>query len=237
MARMIPSVIRRLAVAPAAFALLVLGLCLASPPRLSAATDCVNSLDYFIGGDKLNWKGSNGTHKLSQNFSSNLTNGWMYYIKFGDPFNYEHYTWDANYIYLRQDGYPTPYTLSSVKWLKNGTICKGDLLNSSANQITDYDSNCNVTMAAHSYPVTVQYVDHWPVYPLGGTRGNVDVILVDYHYPGTNFERFFYSKQYGWVRWELWNGVTQQLLQVSTFNSNDIVNLAVTSKPPKCDNY
>jgi len=222
---------------PAAFLLLAVIACFLAPLRLSAATDCVNSLDYFIGGDKFNWKGSNGTHKLSQNFSSNLTNGWMYYIKFGDPNNYEHYTWDANYIYLRQDGWPTPYTLSQVKWLKNGTICKGDILSSSTNQITDYDSSCNITQDAHSYPVTVQYVDHWPVYNLGGTRGNVDVILVDYHYPDNKFERFFYSKQYGWVRWELWNSDTQQLVQVSTFNTNDVVNLAITSKPPKCDNY
>jgi hypothetical protein len=222
---------------PAAFVLSAIVACFLAPLSLSAATDCVNSLDYFIGGDKLNWKGSNGTHKLSQNFSSNLTNGWMYYIKFGDPYSYEHYTWDSSYIYLRQDGWPTPYTFSQAEWLKNGTICKGDLLNSPTNQITTYNSSCSVTQAAHSFPITVQYVDHWPIYPLGGTRGNVDVILVDYHYGGNFFERFFYSRQYGWVRWELWNSVTQQLAQVSTFDSDDVVNLAITSKPPKCDNY
>jgi len=222
---------------PAASILLTIAACLCVPLSAGAATDCINTLDYFIGGDKLNWKGSNGTHRLSQNFSSNLTNGWMYYIKFGNQSIYEHYTWDASYIYLRQDGYPNPYTFSNGRWLRNGTMCKGDSVANSTNLITNYDSNCNVTQAAHSFPITLQYVDHWPIYPLGGTRGNVDVILVDYHYGATEFERFFYARQYGWVRWELWNSVTQQLEQVATFDTDDAVTLAVTTRPPKCESY
>lgn len=213
----------------------VVALAFASPAV--AATDCVNALDYFIGGDKFNWKGSTGTHRLSQNFSSNLINGWMYYIKFGNPDTNEHYTWDANYIYLRQDGYPNPYTFNKGRWLKNGTICKGDSISSPNNKITTYDSNCNLSPPGQQpqpFPITVTYVDHWPTYFLG-SRGYVDVILVDYQYGPSKFERFFYSKEYGWVRWELWhNGV---ITNSATWDSNDIVTGANTARPPKCDNY
>ena len=204
------------------------------PSTSHAQTDCINTLDYFIGGDKLNWKGSNGTHKLSQNFSSNLTNGWMYAIKFGNPLIWEYYTWDANWIYLRQDGYPNTYTFSNAKWLPNGTICKGWSVSSTTNQITSYDTSCNITNPAHSFPITMQYVDRWPTYNLGGTRGIVDVILIDYHYGGSQFERFFYSKEYGWVRWELWNYSTLMMDSYAVFNNNDSVTMATTTSPPKC---
>jgi len=181
----------------------------------AAAPKTINTLDYFVS--KHLDKALYGSHNQNQVVAGNIS----YYVKW-DPGAYEIHTWDDQYIYLREDHswqYDKGYAFRSGRWMKRNMNI-GEVITESDNlgYYFNYDT-CTLT-EVHSAPYTMTLEKRIAKYNLGGDLGKQDVIVLKYDYSTQNsqgnFERFYYSKEWGWVKWELYNG--NKLIQTSTFN-------------------
>lgn len=124
---------------------------------------------------------------------------------------YEYRTWDNNYIYLKQDTSigpgNIPANVSNAKsyrfepgvWAKR-FMNVGESVEMPANQLTWYDGNCQ-SINSWTHPYTMTLENHIGNYNAGGDLGVQDVIVLRYQY-GTSYEKFFYSHEWGWIRWE-----------------------------------
>jgi len=180
------------------------------------APDVINTLNYFLN---TSGKTLTGTHPLSQTVNGQT----VYNVKWAID-SYETYTYDDNYIYLKEDhsGSPNPgsYTFSDGKWMKRA-MQVGDQINLSGNIIQNFTVNSNScaqsTSGAFPYAVTLQ--QHIPNYNLEGTLGTQDVIVLQYDYrngTGTDYEKSYYAKGWGMVKWELYRN--NKVIQTSIFN-------------------
>jgi hypothetical protein len=97
---------------------------------------------------------------------------------------------------------------------------------------TWYRSDCSV----HSYQSLV-YTNtleaYYPSYNLGGSLGKDSVIVLKYDWDSSandNYEKFFFSKKWGWVRWEHWaNGQMQ-----TSVSWNRLSTQTAVAPQPKC---
>lgn len=176
-----------------------------------AASETINTLDYFVS--------KNTNIQLADTGGSlgQVINGQTaYYVKYSSGSNYEKYSWDSNYIYVKEDRSQAPgwyYTTSQGNWMKR-TMKVGESIVNSKNVVTDY-SNCAST-GSRAWPYTMTLEKHITNYDLGGDLGVQDVIqLKDDYY--SSYEVFFYSKKWGWVKWQLFDS-KGNLLQQSVFN-------------------
>jgi hypothetical protein len=200
-------------------------------PAAAAASgqpDVVNTLDYVLNTHGVTL---NGTHPLSQTVV-----GHTIYNVLWDSDAYQTNTYDDNYIYLPEDhsGGQTAqgsYTFTDARWMKR-TMAVGDQIVASTNSVqyfTPGDTSCMPATSSY-FPYVMTLEQHIPQDNLGGTLGTQDVIVLKYDYEwgtGTDYEKFYYAKGWGLVRWELYhNG---QIIHSSTFNS-------VTSTPPTAPN-
>lgn len=173
-------------------------------------------LDYFLS-DNPN-QSLTGSHPLSQKIADQK----VYYTKWsGDSF--EEYNWDDTYIYLKEDhsGSPVPesYTFLPGKWLKR-KMKIGEVINVSENQMQKFSGSTCAPQNLASFPYKIILEVHNPNYFLGGDLLTQDVIIIKYDYTngtGTDFERSYYSKTWGLVKWELYRNNT--VIHTSTFNN------------------
>jgi hypothetical protein len=189
---------------------------LSMPMATPAAAETINTLDYFVS--KHLDKGLSGSHNQNQVVTGNTS----YYVKWATN-AYEVHTWDDTYIYLAEDHswkYDQGYAFRPGLWMKRN-MQVGESLVQSGN-MSYYFSNeeCKLTSTT-ALPYTMTLENHIKAYNVGGDLGKQEVIVLKYDYsaasvnPG-NFERFYYSKEWGWVKWELYNGGA--LIQTSLFN-------------------
>jgi hypothetical protein len=179
----------------------------------------IDTLDYFLSDHPE--RGLKGTHPLSQTVDGNA----VYYVKWSDK-NYEYYTWDNAYIYLKEDHSSAPnlpYTFTPGKWMKRFmrvgesiTAIQGE------NKIQFFDSACNpihTNSGPYKYIMTLE--KHIPDFDTGGDLGIQDVIVLTYDYRpagATNYEKYYYSKEWGWIKWENVDPAGH-VLQTSNFNN------------------
>ena len=184
-------------------------------PVASLTTETINTLDYFIS--KHLTQGLTGTHPLSQTVVGQTA----YYTKWAAD-AYEVYSWDNNYIYLKEDhsGSPNPgsYTYSVGKWMKR-SMQVGEQIDVSDNRVQNFSGTTCAPSTAAALPYKMTLEQHIPNYDMGGSLGKQDVIVLKYDYASdvsTDYEKSYYSKEWGFVKWELYkNG---QVAQTSTFN-------------------
>lgn len=184
----------------------------------SGTPETIATLDYFLTTHTD--KTLTGSHPLNQTISGQNT----YFVKW-DAGSYETYSWDNNYIYLKEDhsGAPNPgsYTFSDGRWLKR-SMQVGETIQATNNSQQTFtvntDSSCTPTVSA-PFPYSVILEQHVPRYNMGGTLGVQDVIVVKYDYrygASTDYEKMYYAKGWGLVKWELYRD--DHLIQTSTFN-------------------
>ena len=150
---------------------------------------------------------------------------------------YEYHTWDANYIYLKQDtsvgnfqlpeGIATSYKLSPGIWMKR-FMSVGESFYVPT-QVTWYDNSCRVVVNWPNWGYTMT-LEAQKTLNLGGTMGNQNVIVLKYDYLGDNFERFYYSKTWGWVKWEEVDPKTGKVGRLATFDRVSTSFLTVKAK-------
>jgi hypothetical protein len=178
-------------------------------------TQVIDTLDYFIS-DHLD-QGLSGSHNHSQKVKGNVS----WYVKWSAD-AYEVHTWDDQYIYLAEDHgwqYFQGYAFAPGKWMKR-QMKIGESIVESGNKAYYFSIPSCDPIRADNLPYIMTLESHLPEYDLGGALGRQDVIVLKYDYSNQatqgNFERFYYSKEWGWVKWELYT--KGNLVQISVFN-------------------
>jgi hypothetical protein len=204
-----------IALAPGFAQTLVVAPNVSAPSRVEQRMETIDTLDYFIS-DHLD-QGLGGSHNKSQVVTGNVS----YYTKWSSE-AYEIHTWDDEYIYLNEDHSwkaEEGYAFQPGKWLKR-YMQIGEQIDQSGNQGFYFaTSDCALQrVEPQKYVMTLER--HDSTYDIGGDLGVQDVIVVKYDYskPGhpDNFERFYYSREWGWIKWELYE--QSQLVKESVFN-------------------
>lgn len=195
--------------------------------RAAVTNEDIDTLDYFItnhqdkgldGDHTENYTDFTNGHPMSQTILGNRS----YYVKWASEV-FEIHSWDTENIYLNEDHSGAPvsiYTFNPGVWLKR-SMKVGDVITGSSNTIQWYDNSCKKG-ATDNFPIQVTLEKHDPNYNVGGDLGTQDVIVVKYDSSvGLTtgvYERFYYSKEWGWVRWEEYSKSTGSLTSRRTFN-------------------
>jgi len=177
--------------------------------------ELINTLDYFIS--KHLDKGLGGSHNQNQVIRGSTS----YYVKWQSN-AFEIHTWDDQNIYLTEDHSwkkTQAYSFQPGIWMKR-TMQVGESIDQQANWGLYFNIPACGIADVHPLPYTMTLEAHVPEYNMGGDLGAQDVIVLKYDYsnaanPG-NFERFYYSHEWGWVKWELYQ--QDSLVKTSSFN-------------------
>lgn len=183
----------------------------------------VDTLDYFISNHQD--KGLTGTHPFSQTIEDQKS----YYVKWADN-SYEMHTWDNEYIYLKEDHSSeaygnggNSYIFSPGVWMKR-QMKVGEKIDGRSNMIQWYKGACEkLSPTTEPFPYEITLERKESQFDLGGDLGKQEVIVLKYDWtPGNDsgaFERFYYSKEWGWVKWESYNKSNPQApVHTSIFN-------------------
>ncbi|GEM_PF-3409948 len=195
-----------------------------TPSASPSAT--IDVLDYFL--TKHVDKGLTGTHPLSQVIDGQKTY-FMKWKKDQDPAGFssvfEVYTWDENFIYLKEDHSGAPvnyYTFTPGTWMKRHMTI-GEKVTVNNNTIAWYNPTCQTVPPPNQpFPIelTLERLD--PEFAAGGDLGKQEVIVLKYDSsignPNGIYERFYYSREWGWILWEEYDKATNNKRNTSTFN-------------------
>jgi peptidoglycan hydrolase-like protein with peptidoglycan-binding domain len=199
------------------------------------STSTISTLNYFINThNETLFSASSGP--VSQTVKGQM----IYLVKWANTF-YVTYSYDNNYIYLKEDHSDSPdppYTFSDGKWLAlNMQI--GQQINVSDNQIQYYNATSCAPTTSGALPYVNTLLQEIPNDNLGGNLGVQDVIVLKYDYSaaaGRNvYEEEYYAKGWGLVEWQLWEN--DQIAQSVAFNqissqAPTAPDLAVNCSPP-----
>jgi hypothetical protein len=147
-----------------------------------------------------------------------------YYVKWAGATHFELHRWDDDAIYLVEDhslAPNPPYAFSPGVWM-NRYMAVGDRIVASRNHALHYDANCMLGIL-QDFPYTT-ILERRMTMDFAGDVGNQDTIVLRYEYQDDStpshmlFERFYYSAEWGWVRWEAYDA-QGTLRQLSEFNT------------------
>jgi hypothetical protein len=196
-----------------AFVLVLASLLLVAAP---GRAQVINTLEYFLtDNENIELNTGNVSDTISQKTYGNMA----IRVKWRQPSLHEDYTWDSNYIYLRYDSTwgnhngATSYEFltdpgKGGKWMKRSMSVGESITVGDPNGAVSYRDDCSVFEYSGNY-YTNTLEAYYPSYNIGGQLGTDEVIVLKYDWGGgVAYERFFYSKKWGWIRWEYWeNGV------------------------------
>ncbi|MEI6221813.1 MAG: hypothetical protein WCP97_03525 [bacterium] len=218
---------------------MIYSLVVFSPTQVKAAGEIINTLDFFVHEKAI---ASVGGEPVSQFYSS----GEVLTVKFKQADVYELYKYDSSYIYLSYDsswgtdgGQYSSYQFKGNggkggKWMKT-SMRVGETIeeNLSVGEFVRFTSGCEPTAdTPFSYKNTLEA--HYKDYEIGGTYGKDEVIVLKYGYGGGSpgFEKFYFSKKWGWIKWEGYPSGGATPSRVVEFNSKDATGLTLPKK--KC---
>lgn len=188
---------------------------------ISSSTELIDTLDFFVSNNrnKALYVEGNVLNQMSQTLFATSwwsnTNGKSMYNKWASNV-YELHTWDKSYIYLKEDSSMTALLGTSITtysydpgiWMKR-LMKVGESIDMKSNKITWYNKDCTINNTLGYpplFPYTTAITDHNLKFNAGGDIGVVDAIILKYKHLGDpNFERFYYSRQWGWFKWEMYN--------------------------------
>ena len=220
-----------------AFFLAAALLLLAAP---AAQAQVINTLEYFLTDDETKeLHTGNPGDTISQKTIGNA----VLRVKWRGPQLHEYYTWDTEYIYLRYDNTwgdhdgATSYEFTELpgkggRWMRRQMTVGVPLVVNHPSGSKWYRPNCTVH-STNPLQYTNTLVAYYPNYNLGGDLGTDAVIVLKYDWDASvhdNFEHFFFSKKWGWVRWEHWADGVQQ----NSANWNEISANTAVAPQPKC---
>lgn len=191
----------------------------------------MDTLNYFLGGHtrRNDLTSLQITHYLSGNNS--------FYVK--SPSQYEWHTWDDKFIYLRQD--------TSINTVIDGRTSRcyrldGGIWMKREMEVGDYfevvpkvywlGRGCNIirTWLTWKYYMFLEYAGSMD---LGGDIGKEEVIVLKFDYYSA-YEKFTYSRRWGWVKWQhyeqnkqvaevVFNKVSQPILYTPSCGSPKLI--------------
>lgn len=219
--------------------LLVAAALVTIAPRASQA-QIINTLEYLLTDDEtLELHTGNTGNTISQATVGNA----LLRVKWRQPQLHEYYTWDGSYVYLRYDNTwgdhdgATSYEFREFpgkggRWMKRQMAVGESIVVFDPDGQWWYRPDCTLH-SVHPLAYTNTLQAYYPNYNLGGDLGTDAVIVLKYDWdssPADNYERFFFSKKWGWVRWEHWaNGSVQNSVNWNRKSSRQAV-----PPQPKC---
>ncbi len=146
-----------------------------------------------------------GGHGMIPVLEGSQGSGEFIWLKLRTGNNYERFTYDAGNIYWREDhgynGQYISYTWTNVRWLPRNLAMAGYIENTENRIHWHNTSTCEVGVDNH-YPVYVTFHGYESLNQ-GGDTGTMDVIHVSFQVSASPYtEHYWYSWQWGWVRWE-----------------------------------
>lgn len=180
---------------------------------ISPPPGTIDTLEYLISDYAVGMSAHPKSNGRTQIVGSNF----VYDVKSASG-RYELRYWDSDNIRLAQDAsvngawmcptYPKlcnaySYRLSPGTWMKR--YMKPGEPTQIINQVDWYDRDCKLldTWVNWSYYILLERI--LPELDIGGDLGIVkDVLVLKFDYQ-TSFERFYYAKKWGWIRWEEWD--------------------------------
>jgi hypothetical protein len=139
--------------------------------------------------------------------------------------HYEFYRWDDNYIMHRRDASIGPANVpANLKNAKSFIITPGlwmkrDMkLGERIDMVSPldwYDGNCRVLEHWDNWTYSMILESEIPNFD-AGALGRQNVIVLRY-FETTVYERYFYSKEWGWIRWEAWDAGTNKMTASTSF--------------------
>lgn len=194
--------------------------------RSKAADIEINTLDYFLTKhpDKKLY-GPNGKGFIGD-FGNQIVEGNRSYFVKWDPYSYEIHEWDDNYIYIKEDhsrgNIPAYYHVPGL-WMKR-KMKVGEKLDLSSNQnyyFKETQNNFCIPNGSQNSPYIMTLESHIPDYDLGGDLGRQDIIVLrfDYCSLSNGYEKYYYSKEWGWVGWEMYDCKTNKKADISGFGN------------------
>ncbi|MBU3935180.1 hypothetical protein KJ909_00750 [Patescibacteria group bacterium] len=136
------------------------------------------------------------------------------------PTVYEHFTWDDNFIYLKYDsswgnsgcgGEGTSYAMSQSFWAKR-KMKIGESIESVNNLLTAYKNDCTICDGPSPWKNNQILEAYYPEYDFGGDIGKKEAIVIrgEWSKGSSIYERFYYAKGWGWVKWEYYSNSSLQ---------------------------
>lgn len=170
-----------------------------------AAGGTIDTLPYLLGKHSV----GQSSDPKSNGITNYVVGNSVFYVKNASGTQYEYRTWDANYIYLVHDTSVGGVTIGGVEpnsykfapgrgiWMKR-QMAIGESI--TAVPAIIWYKNCQQveTWPDWNYIITLEAQKTINV---GGSLGNQQVIVLNYDYL-SGYEKFYYSKDWGWVRWE-----------------------------------
>jgi hypothetical protein len=156
----------------------------------------VDTLQFFL---RRRPESLTGSHLLAQ--AVDHARRRSFYLK-GDAKRYEAHTWDDDAIYQILDRDPErTYRLTPGLWLARRMAIGDEVIIAGTSTIAWYDGAC-VARRSEPYSYTIKFEQRDRAYDAGGDLGRQDVIVVRYLPTGGLAERFYYSREWGWIGWE-----------------------------------
>ncbi len=156
----------------------------------------IDTLDFFLRKHRHSLTAS---HLLAQAVDHGKRRS--YYLK-GDARQYEVHTWDDDWIYLALDRDPSrAYVLQPGAWLGRRLAAGDEVVADGEARIIWYDGVCR-PQRLRPYHYTVKLEQHLPTFDAGGDLGRQEVIVARYLPDKGLAERFYYSREWGWIGWE-----------------------------------
>lgn len=185
----------------------------------------IDTLDFFTADDpNIELETASGTSPLSETAIGNA----IVRVKFRTAQFHEYYKYDQNWIYLFYDSSwgvqpsgASSYELNfnggkGGRWMKRWMTVGESVTESSSSGLRTFNPDCTVNSTG-SWQYTNTLESYNPAYNIGGDLGTIEVIVLAYDWIN-GVERFFYSRTYGWVRWESWSAGSTTLLTATSWN-------------------
>lgn len=145
------------------------------------------------------------------NFTQYLDMTRRYAIHAKSPYQYEWFSWDNNWLSLRQDAscrqtikgkIATSYLLTGALWMPR--VLKVPDFFEVYPKVVWYDRTCQVldTWTAWKYYMHVEKIEK---VDCGGDIGVQRCLVLRYDYYSA-YEKYWYSDRWGWVKWQYWEG-------------------------------
>ena len=190
---------------------------------ISPQVETVDVMDFFLTKHANN--SLMGTSPLSQVVAGNN----LFLVKYNNPETVDFYTWNEKFVYFKEgrqrfsneDIIILPFSLSPGIWMQR-RMTVGEKM-SINNEIQWFDNKCKpIKSEKVRYDIVLEKHDRFFD---AGSLGIQDVIILKIEKSKENnviytTEKFYYSKEWGLIRWEMHN--KDQPMQV--FNFNEISN-------------
>jgi hypothetical protein len=169
------------------------------PPPVTWRDDRGDLLNWFLGHGRESRPLRAPDHSLALTWKGDERAGDSRYAKWATA--HEHHRWDADNVYLVEDRTDNSAYVFSRGIMFQRRAQPGDHGRANDNLITWYDDDCKPTAGPKPFRHEWRF-EGFRTHDFGGVVGVQEAAVVWYAWGTGREERFWYTWQHGWVRWQ-----------------------------------